>query len=209
MNKMTLVTAALLSANLAFAAGTTKDKIKGKMTSAASATVKQDVTGSVKWTGYGVGKTHTGDLNVKSGQIEMKPDELVGGNFVIDMTSLKTADSPKLQGHLQSPDFFDVTKYPEATYKITKVEAIKGATAGSPTHKIMGDLTVKTKTEPLEMLAVVTKKENKYTAVATAEIKDRTKYDIVYNSKQFKTASALGDKLIEDNIKLELNVSTK
>ena len=59
------------------------------------------------------------------------------------------------------------------------------------------------------MLAVVTKKDNKYTAVASTEIKDRTKYDIVYNSKQFKTISALGDKLIEDHIKLDMNVTTK
>lgn len=208
MNRMTLVTAALLTANLAFAAAATS-KDKSKSTTAASATVKQDITGTIKWTGYGVGKTHTGDLNVKSGQIEMKGDDIVGGSFVIDMTSLKTADSPKLQGHLQSADFFDVTKYPEAIYKITQVEAIKGATAGSPTHKIMGTLTIKSKTEPLEMLAVVTKKGNKYTAVATTEIKDRTKYDIVYNSKQYKTISALGDKLIEDHIKLDLNVTTK
>ena len=211
MNTMTLVTAALLSANLAFAAGTTKEKEKDKSKAkpAAAAAVKKEVTGALKWTGYGVGKTHTGDLNVKSGEVEMKGDDIVGGTFVIDMTSLKTADSPKLQGHLQSADFFDVAKYPEAVYKITQVEAIKGATAGSPTHKIMGNLTIKSKTEPLEMLAVVTKKDNKYTAVATTEIKDRTKYDIVYNSKQFKTVSALGDKLIEDHIKLDLNVTTK
>ena len=200
MKKTALFIATILTATLAFAAKTTPKE---------PATAKQDITGSIKWTGYGVGKTHSGDLNVKSGQVEMKGDELVGGTFVIDMTSLKTADSPKLQGHLQSPDFFDIAKYPEATYKITKVEALKGAAAGAPTHKITGNLTIKNKTEPLEMLANVTKKEGKYTAVATSEIKDRTKYDIVYNSKQFKTISALGDKLIEDKIKLDLTVTTK
>ena len=206
MKKLALMTAVILSTTLSFAADAKKEK---KSTPAASAVVKRDVTGAIKWTGYGVGKSHTGDLVVKSGDVEMKGDDLVGGTFVIDMTSLKTADSPKLQGHLQSADFFDIAKYPEATYKITGVEALKNAAAGSPTHKIMGTLTIKSKTEPLEMLATVTKKDGKYIAIATTEIKDRTKYDIVYNSKQFKAVSALGDKLIEDHIKLDLNVTTK
>ena len=193
MKKTTLFSAFILSASLSFAAGIQKHA----------------VTGSIKWTGYGVGKTHTGDLKIKNGEVEMKGDELIGGAFVVDMTTLKTADSPKLQAHLQSPDFFDITKYPEATYKITKVEIIKGAAPGNPTHKIMGNLTIKSKTEPFEMLASVTKKDGHYTAVASTEIKDRTKYDLVFNSKQFKALSALGDKLIEDHIKLDLNVITK
>ena len=206
MKKLALITAVILSAALSFAADSKKEK---KSTSDPTAMVKRDITGDIKWTGYGVGKSHTGDLIVKSGDIEMKGDNIVGGTFVIDMTSLKTADSPKLQEHLQSADFFDIAKYPEATYRITGVEPLKNAVAGSPTHKIKGTLTIKTKTEPMEMLATVTKKDGKYTAIATTEIKDRTKYDIVYNSKQFKALSVLGDKLIEDHIKLDLNVTTK
>lgn len=193
MKIIILISAVILSASLSFTAEITQ----------------RDVTGAIKWTGYGVGKTHTGDLKIKSGEIKMKGDELIGGTFIVDMTSLKTTDSPKLQAHLQSPDFFDITKYPEAIYKITKVEAIKGAAPGTPTHKIMGLLTIKSKTEPLEMLAMITKKAGKYTATASTEIKDRTKYDLVFNSKQFKAISALGDKLIEDHIKLDLNVITK
>lgn len=197
---MILLAAIALSTTLSYAADK-KDK--------STAVVKHEVVGNAKWTGYGVGKSHTGDVQVKKGEIEMKGDELVGGTFVMDMKTLKTADSPKLEGHLQSPDFFDIAKFPEATYKITKVEAIKAVPPGSPTHKISGMLTIKNKTEPLEMMASITKKDGHYNAVATTEIKDRTKYDIVYNSKQFKTVSALGDKLIEDRIKLDLNVTTK
>ena len=48
---------------------------------------------------------------LKSGTVEMKGEEITGGEFTIDMTSLKTADSEKLQGHLKSPDFFDVEKF--------------------------------------------------------------------------------------------------
>ncbi len=204
MKAMILFTATLLATTLTFAVEKKMDK-----KAAAEATTKSDVTGTLKWTGYGVGKSHTGDLQIKKGQVEMKGKELVGGDFVIDMSSLKTADSEKLQGHLQSPDFFDVAKHPESTFKITKVEAMKTPAADAPTHKIWGNLTIKGKTEPVELMATVKEAAGKTTAVVTSEIKDRTKFDIVYNSAKFKAVSALGDKLIQDNIKIEMNIVTK
>lgn len=200
MKILTLLTSALLASSFAFAAG------KADKKAPAGAVIKHDVTGTLRWTGYGVGKSHAGNLSLKNGQIEMKGKDLVGGMFVIDMTTLKTADSEKLQGHLQSPDFFDIAKFPESTFKITKVEAIKSAAA---THKITGDLTIKGKTNPVELMATVSESNGKMTASGSTEIKDRTKFDIVYNSAKFKAVSALGDKLIEDNIKIELDVTTK
>lgn len=203
MKKFILI-ATLLTASLSWAADA-KNKKKTLEAPAAAAATKLDVTGGLKWTGYGVGKSHTGDLTLKSGSIELKGEQLVGGTFVIDTSTLKTADSPKLQGHLQSPDFFDIQKFPEATFKITKVElAQTGAT-----HKITGDLTIKGKTHSETFLANIKKEGTTWSAKAEAEIKDRTQYDIVYNSAKFKTASALGDKLIEDKIKVELNLTTK
>ncbi|MEQ1722516.1 MAG: YceI family protein [Pseudobdellovibrio sp.] len=200
MKKLALIAITLIAAT-SFAAG--KKEVK------TTAPTKMDVAGTLKWTGFGVGKSHAGDLTIKSGSIEMKGAELVGGEFVIDMTSLKTGDSPKLEGHLKNADFFDVEKFKEGTFKITKVEAIKGAKAGSPTHNITGDLTIKGKTHPETFAAVVSKEGKGFAATATTEIKDRTQYDIVYNSAKFKAVSALGDKLIQDNIKIELNLKTK
>jgi polyisoprenoid-binding protein YceI len=202
---MTLILA--FTASVAFA--DTKAKASAKTEKPlATAAIKRDVSGEVKWTGHGVGKTHHGQITLKSGQIDMKGDDIVGGNFVLDMTTLKTADSERLQGHLRSPDFFDVEKNKEATFKITKVEAIPGAKSGEPTHKITGDLTIKGKTGTETLLATITKKDNKYTAVAMGQIPDRTKYDIVYNSAKFKAASILGDKLIEDKIDIEIDAQT-
>lgn len=172
-----------------------------------TAVSKMNVVGTVKWTGFGVGKSHTGDISLKSGSVEMNGSTLVGGNFTLDMKSLKTGDSPKLEGHLRSPDFFDVDKFQEGQFKITKVEAIKDAKSG-PTHKIFGDLTIKGKTNKEEFLATVSKQGKGFAAVVETEIKDRTQYDIVYNSSKFKAASVLGDKLINDNIKIQLDIKT-
>lgn len=207
MKKLILI-ATLLTSSLSFAADA-KDKKKAAAAPAATAATKMDVTGSLKWTGYGVGKSHAGDLTLKSGSIELKGEQIVGGTFVIDMKTLKTGDSEKLQGHLQSADFFDVQKFPEGTFKITKVETLIEAQEKGATHRITGDLTIKGKTNSEILNATILKEGTKWTAKASTEINDRTKYDIVYNSAKFKTASALGDKLIEDKIKLEMNLTTK
>lgn len=204
--KKLLVIAPILALSLIASISFADNKAATKMTK--PALTKLNTTGDLKWTGFGVGKSHTGTVTLKSGTIEMKGSELVGGVFVLDMTTLKTADSPKLEGHLRSADFFDVDKFTEGAFKITKVEAIKGAKAGTPTHKITGDLTIKGKTHEEMLLATVNQQEKAYTATAETEIKDRTQYDIVYNSAKFKTASALGDKLIQDNIKIQLNIKT-
>ena len=56
--------------------------------------------------------------------------------------------------------------------------------------------------------SMCTKQGKGFTATAETEIKDRTQYDIVFNSAKFKAASALGDKLINDNIKIQLDIKT-
>jgi polyisoprenoid-binding protein YceI len=184
-------------------------KPAAKSAKAAVATeAKKDVIGTLKWTGYGVGKSHEGTIGVKSGHVEMKGSDLTGGNIVLDMTTLKTGDSPKLEGHLKNADFFDVEKFNEGNFKITKVEALKSPAAGAPTHKITGNLTIKGKTQPQEVLATITKQGEKFIAVGEAEIKDRTQYDIVYRSGRFEAASVLGNKLIQDNIKIQFDLQT-
>ena len=201
MKKM-MILALTLTTITSFAANTKKAAPK-------SAVSQMQVTGQLKWTGYGVGKSHGGQLNVSTGEVDFKDGQLVGGTVMIDMKSLATADSPKLEGHLKSPDFFDVEKFQQATFKINQVEAIKNAKAGEATHKIMGDLTIKGKTNPETFMAVVAKDGKGFKATAKTQIADRTKYDIVYNSSKFKAASALGDKLIEDKIDVELEIKTK
>ena len=52
--------------------------------------------------------------------------------------------SAKFNEHLRSADFFDAAKFPNATFKSTKVEA-----AGEGKLKVTGDLTVKDITRPV------------------------------------------------------------
>jgi polyisoprenoid-binding protein YceI len=207
MKTMILTATLLLATSMTFAAGKTADKKSASKSK--DMTISHDVTGEIKWTGYGVGKSHDGVIKLKSGSVEMKNENIIGGTFVFDMTTLNSTKfdySEKLTGHLKSADFFNVEKYNTATLKITQATALK---TDPNTYEITGDLTIKDKTNPIAFTAKVTKDGKKMKATGSIEIKDRTKFDIVYNSKQFSTLSKLGDKLIEDNIKVDIDVVTK
>ncbi len=58
----------------------------------------------------------------------------------------------KLDEHLKSPDFFDAAKYPDITFKSTKVEKV-----GADGLKITGDLTVHGVTKPVVLNGKINK----------------------------------------------------
>lgn len=99
---------------------------------------------SVQWTGRKVSGEHHGDVQIKSGTLSIEHGKLVGGNFVIDLTTITNHDldgeyKGKLEGHLKSADFFDVDNHPEASFEITNVN--DGAEAGHVV--ISGNLTIR------------------------------------------------------------------
>ena len=215
LNKLThsLLKTVMIMNILAFGLSVTaaeKKEAKSSKKETVAKTESHKVTGGLQWTGYGVGKSHTGDLKLKSGTIELKGEDIVAGEFVMDMNTI-SEKSDRLVTHLKSEDFFDVTKPGNETakYVITKVEKIAGAKAGEATHKFFGHLTIKGKTNPLDFNAIVSKTGTQWKATGEAEIKDRTKFDIKYHSSQFEAASKLADKLIEDNIKIKMDVATE
>ena len=73
--------------------------------------------------GSKTGDYHTGYFPIKSGNIRVDGGKLVGGNFVINVAGLKVTDAAgdRLQSHLSSADFFDISKFGDATFNITSV----------------------------------------------------------------------------------------
>tara|TARA_R110000823_G_scaffold45346_6_gene116873 strand:+ start:858 stop:1439 length:582 start_codon:yes stop_codon:yes gene_type:complete len=156
---------------------------------------------TVTWKGYKVTGEHNGSINLKSGFLEMKGKKLIGGEFVVDMTSLTCNDleagqgKEKLEGHLKSADFFGVDANPNSKLVFTSVKAMN-----ENSYTATGDLTIKGITKPVTV--VVSMFENK----ATATIKvDRTKYDIKYGSGSF--FDDLGDKAIYDEFDLVVDLA--
>lgn len=72
-------------------------------------------------------------------------------NVTILLSSLNT-NVKALDEHLKTPDFFDAEKYPNITFKSTKVQAL-----GKNKYKITGNLTVKDVTKPVVLDAVLNK----------------------------------------------------
>src|SRR5262245_59630229 len=63
---------------------------------------------------------------------------------VVDATSITTFDADR-DAHIQSPEFFDTSRYPELRFSSTSVETDGGEVV------VKGDLTVKGVTKPVEL----------------------------------------------------------
>jgi len=166
------------------------------------------VTGKEKvlWSGMKAnGKKHQGTINVKSGSVTIANGSIASGEVVIDMSTLVDTDlegneksKAKLEGHLKSEDFFDVVKFPESKLTVMSTTAADGTTA------LSGQLTVKGKTEPVNITASISG-AGETTLICSGSFQfDRSKYDVRYGSGSF--FDNLGDDLIEDTISITFSV---
>lgn len=147
---------------------------------------------SITWIGRKIAGSHNGTIVLKSGNLILNGNKLVGGRFTMDMSTIKDeGGSKKLEGHLNSEDFFSTQKFPTSTFVITKVSG-----SGSELT-LLGDLTIKGKTRPVMFPATVSVNGNgSVSALAGKILVDRTKYDVRYGSKSF--FDNIGDKAIDD-----------
>ncbi len=150
----------------------------------------------ITWKAYKVTGSHTGTITLKEGALLFQDDQLTGGEFIVDMTTINTTDlkagegKEKLDGHLHSDDFFGTANHTESKLVFTTVKAIS-----KNKYEVTGDLTIKGKTAPVNFNVTI------YGNKATATLKvDRTKYDIKYGSGTF--FDNLGDKVIYDDFDL-------
>ena len=90
--------------------------------------------------GAKVTTTETVRFSKWSGVVQTVGGKVQGVHVDVDVTSLD-AGKPKLNGHLNSPDFFDTEKYPKATFQSTSIQ--EGSTEAGMTHTVTGDLTMR------------------------------------------------------------------
>jgi polyisoprenoid-binding protein YceI len=157
----------------------------------------------IGWKGYKVLGSHTGNIGLKSGQLDFRDEVLIGGNFEIDMNSITCTDlsggtADKLVGHLKSDDFFGVTKYPVAKFMITNV-----VPNGVNRYKVSGTLTIKEKSKTVKFIADVKEEAGRSAATASIQV-DRSDFDVRFGSGSF--FDSLGDKTIYDEFDLEVKL---
>ncbi len=133
-------------------------------------------------------KTFTGKVSVTGAAAEGSSVEVT-----IDTTSL-WADSEKLAGHLKSPDFFDVEKYPTATFKSTEIAA--GEDGG---HTLTGNLDLHGVSKQISFPADVKVSDLGFRATAEFSI-NRMDFEIVYPGKP--------DDLIREEVLIKLDLGS-
>lgn len=179
-------------------------------TVAQEARYKSDIEKSkVLWFGYYLFSfgEHNGKIDLSQGELMMKGNDIVAGTFEIDMNTIVNIDmgedGKSLADHLKSEDFFFVSEFPKAQFKIEKTKKMQDVRPGDPDVEITGLLTLKGVTHPLTFPALIQVNNNE--VIAKARLKfDRTKWNVRYQSG--KLFADVGDNAISDAIGLELNL---
>lgn len=167
---------------------------------------------TVYWTGKKVTGEHTGTIDIKEGYIMMTDGVPTSATITMDMKTIVVTDitDPKtngdLVGHLNSPDFFNVSEFASGTFVAKTIKPIAGAKEREPNYTLTGTLTLKGITKDISFPAYISVKDGKLTANGKLTF-DRAKYDIRYGSGSF--FDDLGDKVIYDDVELSFVLGTK
>jgi len=169
-----------------------------------------DTTNSViEWKGEKPGGSHNGVINISEGMFTANDSIVESGSFVVNMKSIEVKDlegddKANLENHLKGTvegkegDFFNVNKFPKATFEITGVDQVEGNTM------LHGNLTMKGETKNVEFPVNIDIDGDELELTSKSFTIDRTKWRINFMSKS--VMDNLGDKFISDNITLTVKV---
>ncbi|MFC6996903.1 YceI family protein [Rufibacter roseus] len=181
---------------------------------AAGQTFTVDTANSkIRFTGHGVGKNHPGTFKLASGTVSVEGNQITGGNFVIDITSMDMEEEgemidTKLRPHLMSGDFFDADNFGTAKFEITNVAPYKPSEGDTSlvegaNFNVSGNFTLKGETKNITFPARVEQDENSLKAKANFDI-DRREWKMNYGNDK-----TLGDKFISETVNIEMDLQAK
>lgn len=150
----------------------------------------------IKWTGKAAFLEYalSGTLLPDQGTILIVEDSMMEAMIVIDMLTLD-AENQDLKKHLQSKDFFEVKKYPLASFELERWTLLNKLNAVA-----YGKLTIKDISLFIETPIQFQHRGDEIFLQGKLAI-DRTEYGIVYNSPSF--FKKLKDQAIADVFDLE------
>ncbi len=187
---------------------TAAEEVKEKTTEALLYVVDAS-TSTIEWTGIKPAGKHMGTINVAKGTISTKEGTVESGSFLVDMKSITVTDlegdeKAGLEGHLKGEGegkedhFFNVAKFPTASFDITGIKQKDGKTF------IEGNLTIKGIEKNISFPATTSVQDNTLTLTTEVFTINRTDWGVNYASKSI--FGDLGDKFINDDIELKINV---
>ncbi len=161
-----------------------------------------DVTKSkIEWFARKIAGKHNGFISILSGTIETNGKMVTGGRFIVDTKSMTDVDvhfkssNRWLMGHLKN-NFFQVEKYPTASFVITSV------TPNAEKFDVIGKLTIKDSTQEIKFPADISITPTSVNATATIKL-DRRKFGVDYGSGVIKR---MANKAIYNEFELKINL---
>lgn len=171
-----------------------------------------DLTQSkVEWTGRNLINKHSGQVVISSGFVDFKHGLPVSGGATLDMRRITCTDlagselHDVLIHHLESDDFFDVTRFPIALYSFHRAERISEC-PGCPNLKLHGQFTLKAVTHPIVIEATAGYTSEGKAALQASFSLNRTQWDVLYGSGSF--FRRLAGHLVNDAIEIQLRIIT-
>jgi polyisoprenoid-binding protein YceI len=138
-------------------------------------------------------RSHNGSFKRFNGSIDLVNNSPEQSRVMIEIEANSVVtDEPDLTKHLQTPDFFDVAKFPKATFTSTKIEP-----AGS-NYNITGNFELHGIKKAITFPATVQIAADKVTVIAEFSI-NRKDWNLVYPGKP--------DDLIRDGVVIKLDVN--
>lgn len=151
-------------------------------------------TSKIEFVGAKVTGSNHGSFEKFTGNIDYAGSpEKSRVSITIEMNSVVT-EEPDLTKHLQTPDFFDVAKFPQATFVSTEIKA--GGEKGA-THTVTGNLTLHGVTKSVTFPATINVAPDAITVESTFSI-NRRDFGINY--------AGVANNLIHDEVELTLHV---
>jgi polyisoprenoid-binding protein YceI len=201
MARLTIIVSALLLAAACANPGADKSKaVTGSaapVTSPAAPGVKYLITpanSKIQFVGSKVTGSHNGSFEKFSGEIDYAgAPEKSRVNINIETDSVLT-DTPDLTKHLKTPDFFDVAKFPQATFVSTEIKP--GGDKGA-SHTITGNLSLHGVTKSITFPATIAVAPDAATVESSFTI-NRKDFGINY--------AGVADNLIKDDVVLTLHI---
>jgi polyisoprenoid-binding protein YceI len=138
--------------------------------------------------------SHKGSFEKPSGEIDYAGAPEKSRVSINIETDSVTTDTPDLTKHLKTPDFFDVAKYPQATFVSTEIKP--GGDRGA-SHTVTGNLTLHGVTKSITFPATIGVTADAITVESFFSI-NRKDFGINY--------AGAADNLIRDEVVLTLHV---
>lgn len=152
---------------------------------------------------YSIGKKgHDGTLKLTSGMLFIKEGRIQGGNFTIDMNSVRITDmtgegAKDLEDHLKSDEFLTTKNYPKGYFTV-----LSSASKPDGNVTVSGYLILKGISNTISFPATIT--ETATTIIIKSEFTvDRTLWGINYQSGSI--FGTLKDDIISDTMNITLS----